>query len=384
MTFRLNHQNVLEYLTQHQLCSLDEEPQIELKTAKNFNLLLKFQERYLLVKQERHNQAGKTAGEFLREWRSHQFFQHFPELNHLSSLISEALHFSATDSIIVFNYLTNYTDLAEFYVRENFFPTEIATAIGSALATIHRSTYNNPQYRDFLQNHQVVRPLSQIGRLTPEVFGQIPGDALKFFVLYQRYDSLGQAIAELLDSIEPSCLTHNDLKLNNILLHTDWQHLNHIIRLIDWERSTWGDPALDLGTLIASYLQLWLNSLVVSKTIAIEESLRLAFTPLEQLQPSIATLIEAYLHHFPEMLQYRPDFLRRVVQFAGFALIEQVQANIQYQKSFGNAGICTLQVAKSLLCRPDASISTVFGRTEAELRNYQSFKSVELAEMQRK
>ncbi|MRV21690.1 phosphotransferase, partial [Staphylococcus aureus] len=132
--------------------------------------------------------------------------------------------------------------------------------------------------------------------ISPEVFGQVPADGLKFFALYQRYDSLGKAIAELATAFEPCCLTHNDLKLNNILLHNDWeqdiskaeQSSNRVIRLIDWERGAWGDPAFDLGMLIASYLQIWLSSLVVSKSIDVEESLRLAMTPLDVLQPSIS------------------------------------------------------------------------------------------------
>jgi aminoglycoside phosphotransferase (APT) family kinase protein len=193
-------------------------------------------------------------------------------------------------------------------------------------------------------------------------------DGLKFFALYQRYDSLGEAIAQLGPTFTPTCLTHNDLKLNNILLHTNWeQSSNSIVRLIDWERSNWGDPAFDLGTLIASYIQIWLNSLVISKALTIEESLRLATTPLDQIQPSLATLTLAYLNTFPEILQHRPDYLQRVVQFAGLALIQQIQAMIQYQKSFGNAGICMLQVAKSLLCRPVQSIPTIFGTTANEL-----------------
>ena len=107
--------------------------------------------------------------------------------------------------------------------------------------------------------------------------------------------------------------------------------------------------------------------MVVSKSIAVEESLRLAMTPLEMIQPSIAALTQAYFGNFPEIMERRPDFLRRVVQFSGLALIQQIQAMLQYQKSFGNTGICMLQVAKTLLCRPEQSIPTVFGMPEAEL-----------------
>jgi thiamine kinase-like enzyme len=205
-------------------------------------------------------------------------------------------------------------------------------------------------------------------RITPEIFGIVPADGLKFFALYQRYDSLGQAMAELGKAFKPCCLTHNDLKLNNILLQTDWEHSSdNIVRLIDWERSAWGDPAFDLGMLIASYLQIWLSSLVISQALSIEESLRLASTPLEKIQPAIAALSLAYLDVFPEIIQERPDFWQRVVQFAGLALIQQIQAMIQYQKSFGNTGICLLQVAKTLLCRPEQSMQTVFGTAAAGL-----------------
>jgi hypothetical protein len=93
----------------------------------------------------------------------------------------------------------------------------------------------------------------------------------------------------------------------------------------------------------------------------------MAMTPLEQLQPSIVALVEAYLKQFPKILVSRSDFLQRVVQFTGLALIYQIQATIQYQKAFDNAGICTLQVAKSLLCNPAQSFTTVFGLSESEL-----------------
>jgi hypothetical protein len=91
--------------------------------------------------------------------------------------------------------------------------------------------------------------------------------------------------------------------------------------------------------------------------------------PLDLLQPSIAALARGYLGSFPEILVQRSDFLIRVVQFAGFGLIQQIQAVLQYQKSFGNTGICMLQVAKSLLSRPQESIETVFGVSESELTN---------------
>lgn len=372
MTFLLNSHNVVDYLIVQGLWNQSEQPPIKVEplTAKNFNLLVTLSgDHKLLVKQERHNQEGKVAGEFLSEWRMQEFLERFSNLGNYRLFLPEVLHFDRENSIIVFRYLDDYRDLMDFYTKENSFPTEIATAIGNILGTIHRDTFNRQEYQQFFSKNsdnfmgdQVSYLVRRLERVEPEIFGIVPGDGLKFFALYQRYDSLGQAIAELGNAVTPSCLTHNDLKLNNILLYKDCHNSsNNIVRLIDWERSTWGDPAFDLGTLIGSYVQIWLASLVISNSLSIEESLRLVITPLELLQPSIGTLTQAYLNTFPEILEHRPDFLQRVVQFTGFALIQQIQAMIQYQKSFGNMGIAILQVAKTLLSRPVQSMPTIFG-----------------------
>ena len=395
MTFLLSAQNVFDYLVRQGLCTQEEQAlsKIERKPGKNFNLLLSLpDDRQILIKQEPHRE-GKSAGGFLKEWRVQEFLQLSP-LNYIRPYLPEVLHFDESNSIIVFNYLKDYQDLINFYTQENDYPTAIATAIGTVLATIHRVTLDRQDYRDFfsldakgLAVNRTAALSHDLKRISPEVFGVVPADGFKFFALYQRYDSLGQAIEELGTAVEPCCLTHNDLKLNNILLSVDWEQVvvqtersslvrsshsqaepgkerdreDGIVRLIDWENSNWGDPAFDLGTIIASYLQIWLASLVTSKAIAIEESLRLAMTPLEELQPSITALTRAYLANFPQILERNPDFLQRVMQFSGLSLIFAIRATLQHQKFFGNQGICMLQVAKTLLCRPEQSMLTVFG-----------------------
>ncbi|MGB6297887.1 MAG: phosphotransferase [Rivularia sp. (in: cyanobacteria)] len=380
MSFVLSHKNVFDYLVERKILTseMEAQSQIERKYAKNFNLLVSLPDnRKILVKQEPRNREGKTAGEFQREWRIQEFMETFPELSQMKLWLSEKIDFDAENSIIVFNYLDNYRDLIDFYGKENIFPLLIAENIGTILAKIHRLTFENQVYQDFLTNKQnqsvntshLVRKLERIG---PEIFGLVPGDGLKFFALYQRYDSLGKAIAELGDSITPCCLTHNDLKLNNILLSNDWQEVEsalvsgekseNIIRLIDWERCGCGDPAFDLGSLIGSYLHIWLSSLITSKAMTIDESLRMATTPLEIIQPSLGAIATSYLDNFPEITHRRPDFWKRVVQFAGWNLIGSIQSTLQYQKSFDNTGICMLQVAKSLLCRAEQSMTTIINR----------------------
>ncbi len=384
MTFLLSYQNVLEYLVEQGLCKPTDHDKIQIKpiSCKNFNLLVSFSNgRHLLVKQEPHNREGNTLGELHNEWRIQEFLQNFPELSPIRPLISEPIHFDPSCSIIVFNYLNDYCDLTDFYDQKEVFPTAIAAQLGASIATIHRTTLDRQEYKNFLASNgkefldKTPNLLYGLEGIGPEIFAMFCADGIEFFKLYQRHESIGQALAELNKAWQPCCLTHNDLKLSNVLVQLEWEQTlsNHqpeatnILRLIDWERFTWSDPAFDLATIIANYLTIWLSSLAVNRSIDVKTALRLAKIPLEVIQPSLVALTNAYFDYFPEILERSPDFLRRVIQFTGFILIEKIQTRIEYREIFGNTGVCMVQVAKRLLCNPDDSIPIVFGTTASEL-----------------
>ncbi|MBD2195617.1 MULTISPECIES: phosphotransferase [Calothrix] len=379
MVLTLSSQNVIQYLQDAGLCSSEDGTANESELpdgSKNFNLLVnRVGNSKLLVKQERQQNPAETPHEFFNEWLFHQLLQQFPVIGNISAIASLVVHFDEDNSILVRNYLSDYQELGDFYHKSDIFPQEIAQAIGTTLAALHRATFNRREYRDFMATapqgqfrYHFYNPAQGIESITPEIFGRIPSAALKFYTLCQRYESLESAIADLAYEWNPCCLTHNDLNLTNILVHSRWQQLdNCLVRLIDWEACSWGDPAFDLGSIIASYLQIWLSSLVVDSSLTLEESLHLAVIPLEILQPSILALIRSYLDAFPMILEYRRDFILRVVQFAGLALIHQIQDKIKCRKDFDDSDIYVLQVAKNLLTMPEKGVLTVFGISAAEI-----------------
>jgi Phosphotransferase enzyme family len=378
--------NVFEYLAALDYCKIADRDTSEVTVipAKNFNLLITFADgKNLLVKQELHNDCGQTRQEFRLAWRIQELVKYFPDFRtRITDFLPKLLHFDPDYSILIVEYLSTHIDLADYYTQEHKFPVAIAKSIGQVLATLHSQTFEKIEYNQFLDRqsnlanpdlaitdsrlcandyaHQIIQRLS---RITPHVFRVMPVECLQFFKLYQRFPSLSRAIFDLGESISPSCLVHNDLKTNNILLDLNWElPASQIIKLIDWERSGWGDPAFDLGCLLGSYLEIWLDGLIISNALSINESLQLAATPLELIQPSLFSLVQSYLEGFPAITLARPDYLDRVVQFAGLALIQRIEINIDEDRIFGNRGIVMLQVAKQLLCTPQAAMSTLFGR----------------------
>jgi hypothetical protein len=376
MILLLSSDNILDYLTAQKLYNPDLEyrPQVFTRDFKNFNLLVSWnREKSILLKQERPNREGKFDGDLAREWAIGNFFEHFEELNFLSSISSEILNYDRANSILTLNYLENYSDLDNFYDRELCFPSEIASALGYKLASVHKATFDSKEYRDFLQPNYVERPsrlLGELERISPRIFSNICPDGIEFVKLFQRYDSLKKAIAELNASIRPCCLIHKDLRLNNILLADDWEaqleedlYNNNAIRLIDWELFAWGDPAFDLGTLISNYLRIWLKSLTIAKGIDVNTALSLASVPLEELQPSLFALVNSYLKCFSQIEERDSDFLTKVIQCAGIVLINKIKISLEYREPFDNQAIVTMQLAKNLLCNPARSLINVLGKT---------------------
>ena len=381
MKFSLSSQNVIQYLHEAGLSSSEDGATADAdlphsSSRKNLNILVTLApNRKLLVKQELAQEFNGIPHEFFNEWLFHQLLESFPVLGNTSALSPQLVHYDEENSILVRNYLWEYRGLESYYKQNLYFPPELAASIGDNLAALHRATFKCQKYRDFMATapvgqirYQYFNPAQGIDSLEPEIFGKVSSAGLAFYSRYQNYDILESAIAELASSFNPCCLTHNDLKLENILVHSRWQHLDNAeVKLVDWEACAWGDPAYDLGTLLASYLKIWLSSLVVDSTLELEESLELAAIPLEILQPSMLALTEAYLKAFPMILEYRKDFIQSIVKFAGLALINQIQSEINSQQNLHHTSLVTLEFAKNILTKTPEYVIDIFGKSELQI-----------------
>jgi len=386
MLLKISSNNVCQYLID---VGLTKEKDIEIITIEphlsNSWLIVLKDGHKLILKQKHYLQDENTDDRIFKEYLLHQFLSSSKDLNYAHSLTLEVVYFDAINSIIIYS-ARDYINLEDYYkIQESFSSTTIAKLIGTTLAVLHLETLNSQNCYNFMNDnvegkfsYQFPYPIYLQDRLEPETFFTLPPEAYKFISLYQRSENLKAAVKELVFSHSHCCLTHNNLRTSNILIPT--QEINilsqaenskqSIIRLINWESSSWGDPASDLGAAIAGYLLFWLNSLIVHPAIELEKSLQLSTVPLESIQPLIVALTRAYISNFPEILEYCPDFLKRLVQFAGLSLIYSVLALIDSFKGFNNQSICRLQLAKNLICKPEKSFISVFGMTELALLDF--------------
>ena len=378
----LSSENVVDFLKEHNLCAADFEPaeEIAARDGTNFNLVVKTQAEYdLLVKQNRLDSQGRGSSSLHAEWVVQSLVNTF-NLKMIQPLVSQVLWLDTTNSILVAVFYDRHLALDRYYATHDVFPAPIARVLGSNLARVHRATYQQEPQKEFFaryfppaESNRLPGFIYRLNNLDPSIFARICEDGLEFYRLYQKFPSLNHAVLELFARVEPSCLIHNDLTLDNFIVDAQLgSNANEIepeqVKIIDWERSKWGDPAIDLGMVVAEYVGgIWLGNLVVDRHLDLETMLAMATYPLESLVPSLQALLQAYLTQFPEIIRDRPDFIRRVIQFAGIGILDRLSYHVEHHYQFHNNSICKLQVAKNLLCDPAASISSIFGSSEMEL-----------------
>jgi hypothetical protein len=154
MLTSLSSHNVIQYLQEAGLCSSEEgvstESELPQSSKKNLNLLVTLKGNRKLLVQERHIDNDGKPDEFFNEWLFHQLLERFPALGSISAIASLVVYFDSKKSVLVRNYLKDYSDITSFYQQNLRFPKAIASAIGTCVGLLHRATFKRQEYRDFM------------------------------------------------------------------------------------------------------------------------------------------------------------------------------------------------------------------------------------------
>jgi len=378
MTINLNHKNLFHYLTNVGLCQKEDldNIKIDVEFSHNFNWLITLPKNKgnLVVKQTPDYSTLPIDNRIHKEWHIYNYLQFAEDLINASSLIPKNLYFDKTNSILIYKFPDKYILLKRYYDNHKDLPIPIAELVGTTLAKLHSETMNSQRcsifMADFTQGklqYQLPYPdyLSDylVSPLEPESLNKTPVQAWRFIAIIQNSESVIKVIKELVLHHRHCCLTHNNIHFNNILVSRMWETKillntknsdNSLIKFINWEACSWGDPACDLGKAITGYFLFWLNSMIIHPTIDMKKSIQLATIPLEVILPLIVAMIKAYISTFPEIFEGDPEFLKRVIQFAGLGLIYQLLAEFQLQPETAQIHQeIYFYIAAQLLCKPE-------------------------------
>jgi aminoglycoside phosphotransferase (APT) family kinase protein len=268
--------------------------------------------------------------------------------SHFQRFIPEFVRFLPESCVLVLQLVAGATTLDNFRrSRPRFF-----SRLGKAMALLHLQP-NVPGTA-----HSDGRPplISRLGSLSAKDLSIISAGGLELIQTIQQFPEYESALSEPVPETHDGCLTHNDFRSANCLIGP-----GQVPIIIDWEFAAVGDPAWDVGCVLAEFLVSWLLSMPLGSQIGVERLPMIAAQPLEALRPAIRAFWQGYAAKRGLGRLRAIEFLVRATKFTGFKLAHRAYEMCQFAALLSAVEVCLLQLSWNVLTRPEEAIVRLFG-----------------------
>jgi hypothetical protein len=175
----------------------------------------------------------------------------------------------------------------------------------------------------------------------------------------QSFPAFGALIDELGAEWQPNCLTHSDVKGDNILILS--KRGAPSVWLIDWEMTALGDAAWDVGSMFADYLGTWLRSIPITGEQPSAQHLSLARFPLSKLQLAVHAFWASYRLARGLTGRAATAFLLCATRYGAVRLIQRVHEQTREAIDLVADAICQLQLSWNILQQPELACVHLLG-----------------------
>jgi hypothetical protein len=232
-----------------------------------------------------------------------------------------------------------FISMREVALNSPQIPVPVLAALASATAGIHATRVDRIIADSRFGPQRIVFPFASFVTLTPGELARGPGMDYSDYVAAMQ--SVDESVARLRDGWSPKGLVHFDLRDDNVLLK-DADSAHPEVALVDWELAGFGDPMLDVGTIVGQLLIQWLHALR-GDAGGLSRSGTWATA-----RRNVGLFLAAYEHSSPLSDEQRDAVFR----YAGLSLLMYAAGRLEQIGSLGRIGHLCLFVGRKLLNDP--------------------------------
>ena len=236
---------------------------------------------------------------------------------------------------------------------EKGFPPAIGTAVGRALAAVHRIGRDDAGGAGAIVAEE---PPWALSILEADRQGGLPQNAGTQFALgvIGRHEAFARQLARLRAGWRPERLIHGDFKWDNCLIEGE-DSAAPAVRIVDWEMAAWGDPAWDAGSLIQDYVSQGILASPLPPQAPPAAVAAASDQAMAAIRPAVAAFWSAYAP------THNPDFLRRSIAYAGARVLQTCVETLAVSGAVTPNIAALLQLSHQMLERPDAAATSFLG-----------------------
>jgi hypothetical protein len=273
----------------------------------------------------------------------------------IDEFIPALVDYDAERAILVLGLAGRCRNLHERRRTARGFSPRFGRVLGEALGCLHGR-------RPLAPEGAVAAPpwVLRAHRPRPAALRDVSPADLEVIKLLQQSRPIREGLDGLAVGWRPRAFVHGDFRWENCVV-SNARSTRPETRLVDFEWSCGGEPALDVGAAFGEYIRCWLSSMPADPTLGAERLGRDAIRPLEDMRPEIAALWRAYANRRRFDDAERAVMLARCMGFAGARLIGVAfEESAEAERLPARAGRA-VQVAENLFAWPWAVSAALIG-----------------------
>ena len=285
------------------------------------------------------------------------------EFKALASLMPSFHSYDAEHTVLIIELLSGGEDLYAYHMRQQRFSPDVAEQLGSALGRLHHDV--SPAIRASRKQAHIASSVPWIFSFyhSPVYPAEYLSDGnIQMLEIVQSYPEFRRALEQLSPLWQTDTFIHNDIRLENcILCPSNDAEGGAVLKLVDWEMATFGDPLWDVGGVFQAYLVLAIRAMQSEDDPPSAPQDTHPVLTFSDMQPSIRRFWETYEQTVGMEPGKVDQALERSVLFAGVRLIQTAFEQTQRLPHLSPDAVYQLQASSNLLKEPQNGIEQLLG-----------------------